>query len=170
MQFNVCKLIQCTEVVQLDLQCSGFCQLMQCAVPNLQCSIPHTATVQCTVAFAHGALCTVVQWLLQIDALTAMTATWCISCHPTPHLIIIVVIVDIFTLIINLLLQVLNEAVGALMWHTIQLTKEDLEKFKALRIVVRIGSGVDNIDVKVSNNIHPSPSYSISFFNPLFFT
>ena len=28
--------------------------------------------------------------------------------------------------------------------------KWDLEKFKALRIVVRIGSGVDNIDVKVS--------------------
>ena len=45
--------------------------------------------------------------------------------------------------------QVLNEAVGALMWHTIQLTREDLEKFKSLRIVVRIGSGVDNIDVKV---------------------
>ena len=46
--------------------------------------------------------------------------------------------------------KVLNEAVGALMWHTISLTKEDLEKFKNLRIVVRIGSGVDNIDVKVS--------------------
>ena len=46
--------------------------------------------------------------------------------------------------------KVLNEAVGALMWHTISLTKEDLEKFKGLRIVVRIGSGVDNIDVKVS--------------------
>lgn len=46
--------------------------------------------------------------------------------------------------------KVLNEAVGALMWHTITLTKEDLEKFKALRIIVRIGSGVDNIDVKVS--------------------
>lgn len=45
--------------------------------------------------------------------------------------------------------KVLNEAVGALMWHTITLTKEDLEKFKALRIIVRIGSGVDNIDVKV---------------------
>ena len=45
--------------------------------------------------------------------------------------------------------KVLNEAVGALMWHTISLTKEDLEKFKGLRIVVRIGSGVDNIDVKV---------------------
>jgi len=36
------------------------------------------------------------------------------------------------------------------MWHTIVLTKEDLEKFKTLRIIVRIGSGVDNIDVKVS--------------------
>jgi len=35
------------------------------------------------------------------------------------------------------------------MWHTIVLTKEDLEKFKTLRIIVRIGSGVDNIDVKV---------------------
>ncbi len=35
------------------------------------------------------------------------------------------------------------------MWHTINLTKEDLEKFKNLRIVVRIGSGVDNVDVKV---------------------
>jgi C-terminal binding protein len=47
--------------------------------------------------------------------------------------------------------QVLNEAVGALMWHTIILTKEDLEKFKTLRIIVRIGSGVDNIDVKVTD-------------------
>ena len=46
--------------------------------------------------------------------------------------------------------KVLNEAVGALMWHTISLNKEDLEKFKNLRIVVRIGSGVDNIDCKVS--------------------
>ena len=81
----------------------------------------------------------------------------------------------LFIVVITLMsiMQVLNEAVGALMWHTIQLTKEvtlktlsitftdnlmllsdksyqDLEKFKALRIVVRIGSGVDNIDVKVS--------------------
>ena len=48
--------------------------------------------------------------------------------------------------------KVLNEAVGALMWHTISLTKEDLEKFKGLRIVVRIGSGVDNIDVKVKTS------------------
>ena len=50
-------------------------------------------------------------------------------------------------------LKVLNEAVGALMWHTINLTKEDLEKFKNLRIVVRIGSGVDNIDVKAAGEL-----------------
>lgn len=47
----------------------------------------------------------------------------------------------------------LNEAVGALMWHTIILTKEDLEKFKALRIIVRIGSGTDNIDVKAAGEL-----------------
>lgn len=40
------------------------------------------------------------------------------------------------------------------MWHTIILTKEDLEKFKTLRIIVRIGSGVDNIDVKVISFFH----------------
>lgn len=49
--------------------------------------------------------------------------------------------------------KVLNEAVGALMWHTIILTKEDLEKFKMLRIIVRIGSGVDNIDVKAAGEL-----------------
>lgn len=49
--------------------------------------------------------------------------------------------------------KVLNEAVGALMWHTIILTKEDLEKFKALRVIVRIGSGVDNIDVKAAGDL-----------------
>ncbi|XP_067618285.1 C-terminal-binding protein isoform X5 [Eurosta solidaginis] len=49
--------------------------------------------------------------------------------------------------------KVLNEAVGALMWHTIILTKEDLEKFKALRIIVRIGSGTDNIDVKAAGEL-----------------
>merc|ERR1719188_564217 len=49
--------------------------------------------------------------------------------------------------------KVLNEAVGALMWHTINLTKEDLEKFKNLRIVVRIGSGIDNIDHKAAGEL-----------------
>lgn len=49
--------------------------------------------------------------------------------------------------------KVLNEAVGALMWHTITLTKEDLEKFKALKVIVRIGSGVDNIDIKAAGEL-----------------
>ncbi|XP_046361073.1 C-terminal-binding protein-like isoform X1 [Haliotis cracherodii] len=49
--------------------------------------------------------------------------------------------------------KVLNEAVGALMWHTITLTKEDLEKFKSLRVIVRIGSGYDNIDVKAAGEM-----------------
>ncbi|KAI7693098.1 C-terminal-binding protein [Sarcoptes scabiei] len=49
--------------------------------------------------------------------------------------------------------KVLNEAIGALMWHTITLTKEDLEKFKALRIIVRIGSGVDNVDIKAAGEL-----------------
>lgn len=39
------------------------------------------------------------------------------------------------------------------MWHTITLTREDLEKFKALRIIVRIGSGVDNIDIKAAGEL-----------------
>lgn len=55
------------------------------------------------------------------------------------------------------LLQVLNEAVGALMYHTITLTREDLEKFKALRIIVRIGSGFDNIDIKSAGDLGMLP-------------
>lgn len=57
----------------------------------------------------------------------------------------------------------LNEAVGALMWHTIILTKEDLEKFKALRIIVRIGSGVDNIDVKAAGELGKLNSNKLHF-------
>jgi lactate dehydrogenase-like 2-hydroxyacid dehydrogenase len=33
------------------------------------------------------------------------------------------------------------------------LTKEDLEKFKVLRVIVRIGSGVDNIDAKAAGEL-----------------
>ncbi|KAJ1139765.1 hypothetical protein NDU88_006131 [Pleurodeles waltl] len=49
--------------------------------------------------------------------------------------------------------KVLNEAVGAMLYHTITLTREDLEKFKALRVVVRIGSGYDNIDIKAAGEL-----------------
>lgn len=50
-------------------------------------------------------------------------------------------------------MKVLNEAFAALMWHSITLEREDLEKFKALRVVVRIGTGVDNIDVKAATEL-----------------
>jgi len=49
-----------------------------------------------------------------------------------------------------LVFQVLNEAVGALLYHSITLTREDLEKFKAVKVVVRIGAGFDNIDIKAA--------------------
>ena len=58
--------------------------------------------------------------------------------------------------------KVLNEAVGALMWHTITLTKEDLDKFKALRIIVRIGSGVDNVDIKAAGEMGKQFSVPVS--------
>jgi len=48
---------------------------------------------------------------------------------------------------------VLNEAVGALMWYTINLTKEDLDKFKSLRVIVRNGSGFDNVDIKAAGEL-----------------
>lgn len=46
--------------------------------------------------------------------------------------------------------QVLNEAVAALLYHTITLSRDDLEKFKGLRVIVRIGSGFDNVDIKAA--------------------
>ncbi|XP_016304156.1 uncharacterized protein LOC107659659 [Sinocyclocheilus anshuiensis] len=49
--------------------------------------------------------------------------------------------------------KVLNDAIGALMYHSITLTREDLEKFKALRIIIRIGSGYDNIDIKAAGEL-----------------
>ncbi|KAB0348084.1 hypothetical protein FD754_012941 [Muntiacus muntjak] len=49
---------------------------------------------------------------------------------------------------------VLNEAVGAMLYHTITLTREDPEKFKALRVIVRIGSGYDNISTADSTICH----------------
>uniref|UniRef100_A0A8B9RC57 C-terminal-binding protein 1 n=3 Tax=Astyanax mexicanus TaxID=7994 RepID=A0A8B9RC57_ASTMX len=46
--------------------------------------------------------------------------------------------------------KVLNEAVAALLYHTITLSRDDLDKFKGLRVIVRIGSGFDNVDVKAA--------------------
>jgi C-terminal binding protein len=49
--------------------------------------------------------------------------------------------------------KVLNEAIGALLWHNITLQREDLEKFKTLKIIVRIGSGYDNIDIETATEM-----------------
>jgi C-terminal binding protein len=49
--------------------------------------------------------------------------------------------------------KVLTEAVGALVWHNIVLRREDLEKFKALKIIVRFGTGLDNIDVQTATEM-----------------
>lgn len=45
-----------------------------------------------------------------------------------------------------------------MMYHTITLTREDLEKFKALRVIVRIGSGYDNVDIKAAGELGESQS------------
>jgi len=46
--------------------------------------------------------------------------------------------------------KVLNEAIGALLYHHISLSREDLKKFKALRVIVRLGTGIDNVDIKAA--------------------
>ena len=47
----------------------------------------------------------------------------------------------------------LNEAVGALLYHHINLSRDDMKKFKSLRIIVRLGSGYDNVDVKAAGEM-----------------
>jgi len=49
--------------------------------------------------------------------------------------------------------KVLNEAVGALLYHHISLSREDLKKFKALRVIVRLGTGIDNVDIKAAGEL-----------------
>ncbi|CAF0759889.1 unnamed protein product [Adineta ricciae] len=49
--------------------------------------------------------------------------------------------------------KVLNEATAALVWHAITLKKEDLLKFKALKLIVRIGSAYDNVDIKAAGEL-----------------
>ncbi|CAF0878968.1 unnamed protein product [Didymodactylos carnosus] len=61
--------------------------------------------------------------------------------------------------------KVLNEATAALVWHAITLKKEDLVKFKALKLIVRIGSAFDNIDIKAAGEqgiaVCNVPSYCV---------
>jgi C-terminal binding protein len=48
--------------------------------------------------------------------------------------------------------KVLNEAVAALMWNTIKLEQSDLEKFKALKLIICLGSDTGNVNVKAATD------------------
>ena len=50
--------------------------------------------------------------------------------------------------------KVLNEAQAALLYNTINLNREDLIKFKALKLIVRIGVGYDNIDTRAAADLN----------------
>ena len=108
---------------------------------QIQWTVPHfyivCSEVGCTqlhCKFASVQLA--VEWLLQIDALTAVALQPVHLFHSlTSSFSLLPFFATLswssvfwssatFILIIGSLLQVLNEAVGALMWHTIQLTKE----------------------------------------------
>jgi C-terminal binding protein len=52
--------------------------------------------------------------------------------------------------------KVLNEAAAALLYNTITLQREDLLKFKALKLIVRIGVSYDNIDIKAAGDLNIS--------------
>lgn len=50
--------------------------------------------------------------------------------------------------------KVLNEAQAALLYSTIALNREDLVKFRALKLIVKIGADLDNIDVKAAADLN----------------
>lgn len=50
--------------------------------------------------------------------------------------------------------KVLNEATAALLYNTITLSREDLLKFKALKLIVRIGVSYDNVDIKAAGDLN----------------
>ena len=50
--------------------------------------------------------------------------------------------------------KVLNEAQAALLYNTIFLNREDLLKFKALKLIVRIGVSFENVDIKAAADLN----------------
>lgn len=50
--------------------------------------------------------------------------------------------------------KVLNEATAALLYNTITLSRDDLLKFKALKLIVRIGVSYDNVDIKAAGDLN----------------
>jgi len=47
-----------------------------------------------------------------------------------------------------------------MLYHHITLSRDDLKKFKALRVIVRLGTGIDNVDVKAAGEMGRSPFLS----------
>lgn len=52
------------------------------------------------------------------------------------------------------------------MWHTITLSKEDLHKFKALKLIVRIGGSYDNVDIKSAGEM--GTSMTLDYLSKIF--
>jgi len=49
--------------------------------------------------------------------------------------------------------KVLNEAMGLFLWDNIQLSGKDLEKFQALKNIVKMGPGLHNIDLEAAGKL-----------------
>uniref|UniRef100_A0A7E4VTT3 THAP-type domain-containing protein n=1 Tax=Panagrellus redivivus TaxID=6233 RepID=A0A7E4VTT3_PANRE len=49
--------------------------------------------------------------------------------------------------------KVLNEAVAALMWNTIRLDRNDLVKFKALKVIVCLGGDTGNVNIQAASQL-----------------
>ena len=52
---------------------------------------------------------------------------------------------------------------AALLYHTITLSRDDLEKFKGLRVIVRIGSGFDNVDIKAAAELGEGLEFKLTY-------
>jgi C-terminal binding protein len=49
--------------------------------------------------------------------------------------------------------RVLNEAIVALVCHNIRLQREDLQRFKCLKAVIRIGPGIEQFDLTAASEM-----------------
>jgi C-terminal binding protein len=59
--------------------------------------------------------------------------------------------------------KVLNEAQVALLYNTINLNREDLLKFKALKLIVRIGVEYENVDIKAAADLNIAVCNVVSY-------
>ena len=56
-------------------------------------------------------------------------------------------------LVSNSILQVYAEAVGIFVYHVLEFSEEVLKKFKKLKIIARLGTGYNNIDIKAAGEL-----------------